>query len=157
MTGSDVDTLFSSTINIRRRYRKPLRCFVQDDKRLLPASHEAGQGLALMSRAFKAASSQLGNCSLGQSAAESLEACKAKTKVSETIFKDIGEASADLRFERSSAALQQHGKGSTVEMLTVGMMTDLCELDKDVDAIKAGTGDQVQRLEQASSKLFETG
>jgi hypothetical protein len=76
--------------------------------------------------------------------------------VSETIFKDIGEASADLRFERSSAALQQHGKGSTVEMLTVGMMTDLCELDKD-DAIKAGMGDRVQGLEPASSKLCETG
>lgn len=48
--------------------------------------------------------------------------------------------------------MQQHSKGSTVEMLTVGMMTDVCELAKD-DAIKAGMGDQVQVLEDEICKL----
>jgi len=124
---------------------------VKDDKSLKEAFHEAGRSQALVWQALQAANSNLGDRKPTEKTAELVEACRAKAKLSEGIFKEVAQAPEDSRFERYKAAVRQ-SKGSTVELLTVGMMKDMCELAED-DAMKAVMQDRVVELRDAMAKL----
>ena len=69
----------------------------------------------------------------------------------EGTFKEVAQAPEDSRFERYKAAVRQ-SNGSTVEVLTVEVMKDMCELAED-DAMKATMEDRVVKLSDAMVKL----
>ncbi|KAL8284670.1 hypothetical protein RB600_009204 [Gaeumannomyces tritici] len=119
---------------------------VKDDKSFREAFHEAGRGLPLVERALRGAQRNLAR--VPQSTMIPLEACNANAKISASIFKAVAQGPETSRFERHKAAVRQEGKGSTVEVLVVGMMEDLCALAENY-AIQ----DQVMGLREAIEKL----
>ena len=154
MTGVNVNSLISSAIAILEATTKEYN-IINDDKGLREAFHEAGRGLLLVQEALRTAETQLDIHGLAgdpQSAMSSLEACNAKAKLSESIFKDVAQAPESSRFERYKAAVQQQGKEKTAEVLTLGMMKDVCDLAEN-DKIKATMRDQVKGLRNAIDKL----
>ncbi|KAK4233650.1 hypothetical protein C8A03DRAFT_19309 [Achaetomium macrosporum] len=124
---------------------------VKDDKSLRETFHEAGRGQDLVRQALQVANSNLGGRRPTEKTTELVEACHFKAKLSEGIFKEVAQAPEDSRFERYKAAVRQ-SKRSTVEVLTVGMMKDVCELAED-DAVKAVMEDRVVELSDAMAKL----
>jgi hypothetical protein len=124
---------------------------VKDDKSLREAFHEAGRSQGLVRQALQAANSNLGGHKPTERIAELVEACHAKAKLSEGIFKEVAQAPEDSRFERYKEAVRQ-SMGSTVEVLAVGMTKDMCELAED-DAMKAVMEDRVVELRDAMAKL----
>src|SRR5689334_16139071 len=73
---------------------------VKDDKSLREAFHEAGRGQGLLRQALQAPNSNLGGHKPTERIAELVEACHAKAKLSEGIFKEVAQAPEDSRFER---------------------------------------------------------
>ncbi|KAH7370321.1 hypothetical protein BKA65DRAFT_488176 [Rhexocercosporidium sp. MPI-PUGE-AT-0058] len=154
MAGTNVTSLISSTIAALEATTKHYNT-VKDDKGLREAFHEAGRGLLLVREALQGANTQLDGRNLAgdpQSAIRSLQACNTKAKLSESIFKDVAQAPETSRFQRYKAAVQRHGQGRTVEVLTTGMMKDVCDLAEN-DAIKAAMEDHVKGLREAIDKL----
>ncbi|KAF8849318.1 hypothetical protein BDZ45DRAFT_680600 [Acephala macrosclerotiorum] len=145
MTNANVTSLVSSTIAILKATTKSYN-IVSDDKGLRDAFHEAGRGLLLVEEALQPLAGD------PQSAMSSLEACNAKAKLSESIFKDVAQALEASRFERYKVAVRQVGKGNMVEVLVKGMMNDACDLVKN-SAIEAAMKTQIKGLHDAIDKL----
>ncbi|KAF3482082.1 uncharacterized protein GIQ15_04841 [Arthroderma uncinatum] len=128
---------------------------VNDDEGLRPAFHEAGRGLTLIKGALQAAKTQLNGGELAQgcrSAMSSLEACNAKSKLAKSVFEEVAQAPRASSFERYKIAVQKEGKGNRVEVLVMGMMTDVCEMAKD-GTIEAAMESHVKVLREALEKL----
>ncbi|EJT73267.1 hypothetical protein GGTG_10114 [Gaeumannomyces tritici R3-111a-1] len=124
---------------------------VNNDKSLREAFHEAGRGQGLVRQALQAANLNLGGRKPTEKTAVLVEACRTKAKLSEGIFKEAAQAPEGSGFDRYKAAVEQN-KGSTVEVLTVGMMKGICELAED-DAMKAAMETLVMELRDAVAKL----
>ncbi|RYP32080.1 hypothetical protein DL768_011151 [Monosporascus sp. mg162] len=154
MADANVNSLISDTIAVLETTTKHYNT-VKDDKGLREAFHEAGRGVLLIERALQTTQGQLGGRNLAgdpRSTICSLEACNIKAKLSESIFKEVAQAPEASRFERYKAAVQQQGKGKTAEVLTLGMMKDVCDLAEN-DTIKAAMEHQVAGLRDAIDKL----
>jgi hypothetical protein len=154
MADAKVTSLVSSTIDTLEATTKHYS-IVKDDKSLREAFHEAGRGLLLVRQALQATNSHLHERNLAgdpQNAVNSLEACNTKAKLSESIFKAVAQAPEISRFEHYKEVLEQLGKENTVEVLTIGMMRDVCNLAEN-DAIKAAMKDEAEGLRGAMVKL----
>ncbi|KAJ4287414.1 hypothetical protein N0V88_007686 [Collariella sp. IMI 366227] len=125
--------------------------FVKDDKSFRESFHEAGRIQGLVRQVLQAANSHLGGRKPTEKTAELVEACHAKAKLSVGIFKGVAQAPEGLRFERYKEVIRER-KGSTVEVLALGMMKYMCEL-AETDAMKAAMEDQVVNLRDAIAKL----
>lgn len=128
---------------------------IRDDKGLQEAFHSAGQRMILIEEALRAANTQLARrdqTQVSQSVLNSLEACNNKAELSMSIFKHVAPMPKTSRFERYYAAVRSEGKGKTVEVLVMGMMSDVCALAEN-DAIRAAMEDQVKKLRDATEKL----
>jgi hypothetical protein len=154
MTGADITSLISSTIDILNASTENYQT-IKDNKGLREAFHEAGRALHVVEEALQTARIQLDGRGLAensQSAMTSLEACNTKAKLSESISKNVAQAPETARFERYKAAVQQQGNGKTAEALALGMMKDVCDLAEN-DTIKAEMEHHVHRLHDAINKL----
>ena len=145
-----ISNLFAHTINAVEAATNYYNS-VKDDRSLREAFHEAGRSQSFVRQALQAANSNLGDREPTEKAAELVEACHAKAKLSEGIFKEVAQAPENSRFERYKEAVQER-KGSTVEALAVGMMKNMCELAED-DTMKAAMEDRVVELRDAMAKL----
>ncbi|KAL2015415.1 hypothetical protein VTK56DRAFT_5510 [Thermocarpiscus australiensis] len=145
-----VSNLFADTIDVVEAAATYYNS-VKDDKSLREAFHEAGRSQGLVRQALQAANSNLGDREPTEKTAELVKACHAKAKLSEGIFKEVAQAPEDSRFERYKEAVRER-KGSTVEVLTVGMMKHMRELAED-DAMKPAMEDRVVELRDAMAKL----
>ncbi|KAL2126999.1 hypothetical protein VTI74DRAFT_11488 [Chaetomium olivicolor] len=145
-----VSNLFADTINAVEAAATYYNS-VKDNKSLREAFHEAGRSQGLVRQALQAANSNLGDRKPNEKTAELVKACHAKARLSEDIFKKVAQAPEDSKFECYKEAVREC-KGSTVEVLTVGMMKDMCELAED-DAMKAAMEDRVVELRDAMAKL----
>lgn len=128
---------------------------VKDDKGLREAFHEAGRGLLLVRQALQTGKTQLGGRNAAgdpQSALDSLKACNANAELSKSIFNAVAQAPETSRFEGYKEAVRQEGKRRTIEVLMMGMMTDVCALAENC-AIRAEMEGQVNRLRGAIEKL----
>jgi hypothetical protein len=156
MAVADITSLICSTIAVLRATTKHYTT-VKDDKGLPEVFYEAGRGLIFVQESLQAVSTQLDRHNLAgdpQSAMSLLESCKTKAQLSESIFKDVAQAPEILRPKRYKAAVRHQGQGNTVEVLTTGMMNDVCDLAEN-DAIKAVMEGQVKALREAIDKLFK--
>lgn len=132
---------------------------VKDDRGLREAFHSAGQRLLLIEQALRTADTELAGRNLAEvspSTMNLLEACNSKAELSESIFKNVALPLETSRFERYQAAVRREGKGKTVEILVMGMMSDVCGLAEN-DAIRAAMQDQVKELRDATEKLSKMG
>ncbi|KAG7293963.1 hypothetical protein NEMBOFW57_004024 [Staphylotrichum longicolle] len=143
-------SLFADTINA---VEAAATCYksVKDDRSLRETFHEAGRGQGLVRQALRAANSNLGDRTPTETTTELVKACHAKAKLSGGIFKEVAQAPEGSRFECYKEVVRER-KGSTVEVLTVGMMKDMCALAED-DAMKVAMEDRVVELCDAIAKL----
>lgn len=154
MTRANVTSLVSSTIAILEDTTKDYN-IVKDDKGLREAFHEAGRGLPIVGEALRTAKTRLQGHDLAgdpQSAISALEACNAKTKLSQSIFNEVAQAPETSRFERYKAAMGRQGRRNLVEVLVAGMMNDTCTLAKE-SAIEATMETQIKALRDAMDTL----
>ncbi|KJZ70322.1 hypothetical protein HIM_10290 [Hirsutella minnesotensis 3608] len=152
MAGANLTSLILSTITILNATTKNYN-IVNNDNSLPEAFHEAGRGLLLVEEALQTAKTQLDGRDPGdpQSTSSSLDACYTRAKLSESLFKVVSQAETP-RFERYKMVVRQEGKGNKVEALVKGMLTNVCDLAKDV-AIEAAIKGQLKGLRGAIGKL----
>ncbi|KAM5431737.1 hypothetical protein MferCBS31731_007797 [Microsporum ferrugineum] len=154
MSDVDVPTLIMITI-IPLNSATEWYNTVKDDKNLREAFHGAGQGVLLVKKALDATKTQPDGCSLSgepASVRSLLLACNAKSKLVESIFKEVALAPKDSRYDRYQAAVRREGKGDAVEALVGGMMEDVCDMVKG-STIEAAMESHVKELREAIEKL----
>lgn len=154
-TGTDsISSTISDTItnldNATRHYS-----VVKYDNRLRPAFHAAGQELVLVKQALQTADTQLAGLNVARApecTMNSLNACNAKAKRFERMFRMVAEATETSRLECYRAAVGQERERRTVEVLLVGMMHDVCALaeidamEEEINSIKAAI-DKLSKME----------
>jgi hypothetical protein len=154
MLDANFSSLVSSTITVLNSTKNDYNN-VSGDRRLPRAFHEAGQGLLLIEEVFQYVKSQTDGRNIRGDHGDtirSLEACKAKAELSEGIFKDVSQAPETERFEYYKRAVRRKGECNPVEVLVMGMMSDVCDMAKD-SAIEAIMRTRVKVLREALEKL----
>jgi len=124
---------------------------VKDAKDLGETFHEAGRGQGLVLQALQAANAHHKGREPTEKTADLVKACDVKAKLSKDIFGEVAQAPEGSRFERYKEAVRGQ-KGRTVEVLTIGMMQDICKLAED-DTMKAGMESEMKKLRDAIAKL----
>ena len=149
-----VSSLVSSTISALERARKDYDV-IKNDGSLRRTFHEAGRGLELVESGLQRVKTNLESKTTStdlHSTAKSLEACNAKAKRSETIYKSVAQEQQISRHERYSSVAQQQGQATTVEALSIGMMKDVCDLAAS-NAAKGLMEDELRKLHDAINDL----
>ncbi|KAK2875030.1 hypothetical protein FQN49_001849 [Arthroderma sp. PD_2] len=147
MAANRVDDTIDYIKSATRHYNN-----VRDDTSLPEAVMEAGRGLLLVEGALRGARDNLGRQDLANEPKESLQACKAKSKLVQAIFEKVAEGPESTRFKSYEAAVREDGKGTVVEVLVKGMMNNVCNMAKD-DALKTKMESHVKALREAIEKL----
>ncbi|RSL81249.1 hypothetical protein CEP52_017243 [Fusarium oligoseptatum] len=154
MAGTNVISLISGIIDTVEATAEDYNV-INNDKTLPEAFHRAGQGLSIVGEALKTAKIRLqGRDQAGdpQSVISTLEACNAKTKLSQGIFEQVSQAPETSRFERYEAVMRRGSRGNLVEVLVVGIMKDTCTLAKD-SAIEVAMEPEIKALRDAIDTL----